>query len=70
VYRVRYRDAAGERRSKTFDTVDDASDFRSKVRLAERSGELAELDAGTETLDIFTQEYVDRWARATSRRGR
>jgi integrase len=61
VYRVRYRDAAGERRSKTFDTVDDASDFRSKVRLAERSGELAELDAGTETLDIFTQEYVDRW---------
>ena len=62
VFRVRYRDAAGERRSKTFDSVQDAADWRSKVRLAERSGDLADLDAGTETLDTFAQEWVDRWA--------
>ena len=58
-YRVRFRDAQGERRSREFDTPEDAKDFRAHLRLLERRGELATLDAGRQTLAQFMPEW---WA--------
>jgi len=37
VYRVRYRDAAGNRRSREFDSPDDALDFRAQAISTDRS---------------------------------
>ena len=53
VWRVRWRQH-GRNRARTFGPRRDASDFDAEVRRQRRSGGLAELDAGTETLG----EYV------------
>jgi integrase len=53
VYRVRWRQDS-RNRAKTFSTKRDALDFDAARRQAARAGLLAQLDAGTETLD----EYV------------
>ncbi len=56
-YRVQFRNACGELQSRTFDSAEDALDFRSRLRLLKRAGDLAELDAGIETLEQFFGDY-------------
>jgi hypothetical protein len=59
-WRVRWRE--GERwRSRTFDLKADALDFDAQVRRLRRLGQLATLDAGTETLDLYV---TDTWGPA------
>src|SRR3954454_10941441 len=61
VYRVRWW--AGDRqRSKTFDRLDDARAYEAKVRLLKRRDALADLDAGSETLAEFGQEWWTLYA--------
>ncbi|MGZ4239052.1 MAG: N-terminal phage integrase SAM-like domain-containing protein [Solirubrobacteraceae bacterium] len=62
VYRVRYRDAAGNRRSREFDTAEDALDFRAQVRLLRRQGDLSALDAGSERLADFAADWWELYA--------
>jgi integrase len=62
VYRVRYRDAAGNRRSREFDSPEDALDFRAQVRLLRRQGDLSALDAGHERLADFAAEWWELYA--------
>jgi integrase len=62
VYRVRYRDAAGNRRSREFDSSEDALDFRAQVRLLRRQGDLTALDAGTDRLADFAAEWWELYA--------
>ena len=57
VWRVRWHDETGAERNKTFDRVADARVFEAKVRTLKRMGDLAELDAGTETLAEFWEEW-------------
>src|SRR3954464_1496652 len=57
VWRTRWRDEAGAERSKTFDRAADARAFEAKIRTKKRSGSLADLDAGTETLTEFVEEW-------------
>src|SRR3954470_10492065 len=57
VWRTRWRDERGVERSKTFDRATDARAFEAKVRTLRRSGALADLDAGTETLADFVEEW-------------
>jgi integrase len=58
VHRVRWRQG-GRNRARTFSTQRDALDFEAERRRAARAGTLAQLDAGTESLD----EYVTgSWA--------
>ncbi len=57
VWRTRWRDERGVERSKTFDRATDARAFEAKVRTLKRSGALADLDAGTETLADFVEEW-------------
>src|SRR3954464_13492316 len=57
VWRVRWRDETGAERSKTFDRAADARAREAKVRVMKRGGALAELDAGTETLPEFVEEW-------------
>lgn len=57
-WKVRWRDG-DKQRSKTFDHKEDAEAFESKVNLAKRRGDLAELDAGRERFDAF----VETWRR-------
>ena len=58
VWRARWREG-GRNRARTFSTRRDALDFDAERRRATRAGTLAQLDAGTETLD----EYVtETWA--------
>jgi integrase len=57
VWRVRWRDESGSERSKTFDRLADARAFEGKVRTMKRSGVLADLDTGTETLAEFVEEW-------------
>lgn len=52
VWRVRWRQH-GRNRARTFGTRRDASDFDAEVRRQRRSGGLAALDAGTETLGDY-----------------
>ena len=47
----------GAERSKTFDRAADARAWEAKVRMMKRGGALAELDAGTETLAEFVEEW-------------
>lgn len=56
-YRVRYVDAVGQRKSRTFDSVHDALDFRSRLRLLKRAGDLATLEVGRESLVEFSRDY-------------
>jgi hypothetical protein len=57
VWRGRWRDEQGVERSKTFDRAADARAWEAKIRMMKRSGALAELDAGTETLAEFVEEW-------------
>ena len=57
VWRARWRDESGIERSKTFDRAADARAWEAKVRMMKRGGALAELDAGTETLAEFVEEW-------------
>jgi integrase len=61
--RVRFRDVEGRRRSRDFDTTQDALDFRAHLRLLERRGELASLDAGKQTLEEFMPEWWNLYAK-------
>jgi len=56
-YRIRFRNARGELKSRTFDSAEDALDFRSRLRLLTRAGDLAELEAGIEPLEQFFTDY-------------
>lgn len=61
VWRVRWRDARGRNRSRVLGRRADAVVFDAEVRRRKRTGELAALDGGRETLD----EYVaGTWASA------
>jgi hypothetical protein len=61
VWRVRWRDARGRNRSRVLSRKRDAEAFDAELRRRKRTGDLAALDAGRETLD----EYVaDTWSRA------
>ena len=63
VHRARWRQD-GRNRARTFSTKRDALDFEAERRRAARAGLLAQLDAGTETLD----EYIrDTWVPTYSR---
>src|SRR4051795_12327764 len=57
VWRARGRDEQGVERRKTFDRAADARVWEAKIRTMKRSGALAELDAGTETLAEFVEEW-------------
>src|SRR3954452_3711081 len=57
VWRTRWRDERGVERSKTFDRATDARAFEAKLRTLKRSGALADLDTGTETLADFVEEW-------------
>jgi integrase len=54
-YDVRYRDAAGKHRSKSFRRKRDAERFDLQTKDARQTGTLARLDAGAETLDQYVE---------------
>jgi integrase len=56
-YRVRYLNAQGQRKARTFDTPQDAMDFRGRLRLLKRAGDLAALDLGRDSLEQFSRDY-------------
>ncbi len=62
VWRVRWRDESGAERSKTFDRVGDARAYEAKLRLLKRTGALADIDAGRETLAEFVEEWWQVYA--------
>jgi integrase len=63
VYVVRYYDADQRKYvERTFDLKKDAQAFEATVILAQRRGDLAALDAGTETLRDFEQEWWENYA--------
>src|SRR5437870_12164782 len=57
VWRVRWHEADGAERNRTFDRRADAVAFEAKVRLAKRAGDLPSLDAGRQTLAEFAEEW-------------
>jgi hypothetical protein len=61
-YRVRYLNAQGERKAQTFDSAQDALDFRGRLRLLKRAGDLAALDVGRESLEQFSRDYWQLYA--------
>ena len=63
VYRVRWYEAGGRERSRSFDTLADAKAFEGKVRTLKRTDGLAQLDAGTETLAAFAAEWWELYAK-------
>jgi hypothetical protein len=56
VWRVRWHEADGAERNRTFDRRADAVAFEAKVRLAKRAGDLPSPDAGRPTLADFASE--------------
>src|SRR5918999_559488 len=62
VWRVRWRDETGAELSKTFDRAADARAFEAKIRTLKRTGALAEMDAGRETLAEFVEEWWNVYA--------
>ena len=56
-YRVRYLNAQGQRKARTFATPQDAMDFRGRLRLLKRAGDLAALDLGRDSLEQFSRDY-------------
>ena len=61
VYVVHYYDTDLKKyRNKTFDRSKDAQAFEAQITLAKRRGELADLDAGTQTLSQFLPEWWER----------
>lgn len=65
-YEVRWREGGRESRSRsrTFTRKSDADRFNDEVKRRKRMGTLADLDAGTESLN----EFVKTWARVRSQR--
>lgn len=61
VWRVRWRDARGDARSKVLGLKRDADAFDAEIKRRRRTGELGAMDAGRETLD---QYVAGTWARA------
>jgi integrase len=59
VYRVLWRDESGRLRSRSFSRFNDAQSWDAKIKLAKRQGELAQLDAGRQTL----RDFADDWWR-------
>src|SRR4051794_855451 len=57
VWRVRWYDETSAERSKTFDRATDAKAFEAKIRTLKRTGALADVDAGSETLAEFVEEW-------------
>src|SRR3954454_18825622 len=57
VWRVRWYDETSAERSKTFDRAADAKAFEAKIRTLKRTGALADIDAGRETLAEFVEEW-------------
>src|SRR4051795_5763731 len=57
VWRVRWYDETSAERSKTFDRASDAKAFEAKIRTLKRTGALADVDAGSETLAEFVEEW-------------
>src|SRR3954464_10366602 len=57
VWRVRWYDETSAERSKTFDRASDAKAFEAKIRTLKRTGALADIDAGSETLAEFVEEW-------------
>src|SRR5215213_10888236 len=57
VWRVRWYDETSAERSKTFDRATDARAFEAKIRTLKRTGALADVDAGSETLAEFVEEW-------------
>jgi integrase len=58
-WKVKWRDATGKQRARSFDLKRDANDWDAHIRRLRQRGELAKLDAGTETLS----EHVEAWWR-------
>jgi integrase len=56
-YRVRFQNARGERTGRTFDCAQDAMDFRARLRLLKRAGDLGVLDSGKESLEQFMGDF-------------
>ncbi|HEX8157851.1 MAG TPA: site-specific integrase [Solirubrobacteraceae bacterium] len=63
VYRVRWYEAAGRERSRSFDSRADAKASEGKVRTLKRADGLAQLDAGTETFAEFASEWWELYAK-------
>jgi integrase len=61
VWRVRWRDHAGRNRSREVGTKREAQAFDEEIRRRRRTGELALMDAGRETLDEFV---TGTWVRS------
>jgi integrase len=57
VYKVAWRDELGKQRSRSFSLKADAETWEAKIKLAKRQGELAELDAGRQTLSEFMADW-------------
>jgi integrase len=57
VYRVLWRDESARLRSRTFSRRDDAETWEAKIKLAKRQGELAQLDAGRQSLEDFIEDW-------------
>ena len=53
VHRVRWRDTDGHRRTRTFDTKNDAETFAADLQLRRRLGHLAGIDSGKITLNDY-----------------
>ncbi len=62
-FRVRFMNASGERDEETLDTPQDALDFKAKLRLMARRGNLHELDTGEQTLRQFMPEFWKLYAK-------
>jgi len=62
-FRVRFTNAAGHRDEETFDTPEEALDFKAQLRLMKRRGNLEELDAGQQTLVEFMPEFWRLYAK-------
>jgi integrase len=62
-FRVRFMNAVGVRDQETFDTPEEALDFKAKLRLMKRRGNLDELDAGAQTLVEFMPEFWRLYAK-------
>jgi len=56
-YRVRFQNARGERKARTFDSMEDALDFRARLRLLKREGDLGAIEAGRESLEQLMGDY-------------
>jgi len=59
---VRWYDATGGERSRTFDRAADAQAFEAKVRTLKRADDLMQFDAGKETLAEFAAEWWEQYA--------